>query len=631
MGEMSTPGTCGSGRRAIWPILVLGGCSLAWAYVLLFGGKPWELGIDARVNAGEIVPVDDFLKEGFWIAAAFNLLCALGLILTARWWSAAKPGTGPASRSARFPLPRWFLPAILGIVAVSAWLRLPALHHSLWNDEEYTLRRYVWGAWKVEKDESVSFRPADWKTTFWFDRGANNHIGFSVPAKISLGVWSWIAGARPGEFSEAALRLPALLLGIGSIALLAWVLAARGHPLVGLLAAAALAVHPWHMRYSTEARGYASLLFFSILAVHLLDRAMRSGQWRHWLAYAAAQFAYLYSFPGAVYLAVALNGWAVCALLARHRALAGPVARCLAANVVSAMAFVQLMGPCIHQIRLYLARDIARGTMGADWFLDVWCHFAAGVRWPADPGGQPLWATGSSLLRDSPLFAGVVFGLVPVLAVAGAIMAVRRGIGLFVLPAFVAAGLAYAHTALTGNFLFSWYLVFAVPALAVATMAPFGCTSLRSLGMGGVCLAVWYAGTAVPRRLIRDHDRQPLREAAVRLRGAVYPGDQDPRPLTVTVGTSAGQFRGYDPRVRFFDRDNHPPDLEAFEAIVARARQERRPLKVLLAGRSKEERVNARMVAAATDPARFRLADRLYGVEELFSFEIYELKENLEP
>lgn len=628
MGVSASPSFGARANGPRWPLGLLGAAALIWTAVLLVGEKPWRLAIAVRAAGGESVPLSDFLAEGFWIAAAFNLVCALGLLATAKFWrNNGAPGLGPTGVPvSESRLPRWFFLALLAILAGSAWFRLPALNNSLWNDEEYTLRRYVWGAWKVEKDESVAFRPVDWKTTLWFDRGANNHIGFSLPAKLSLLAWQRFAGARPGAFSEAALRLPAFVLGIGSIALLAWMLAVRGQAVTGLLAAAVLAAHPWHLRYSVEARGYASLLFFSLLAVHFLDRAIRSGAWRMWLAYAAAQFAYLYSFPGAVYLAGALNAGALGWLLLRERRLAGPVARGVAANVLSAMGFIQLMGPCLHQIRLYLERDIARGRMGADWFLDVWCHLAAGVRWPADPAGEPLWATGSSLIHG-PLFAGVMFGLLPVLVVAGTVVALRRGLALFVLPAFAGAGLAYAHTALTGNFLFSWYLVFVVPALAIAVAAPFGCRSLRSFGVGGLCLGLWFAGTRVPREAIRNHDRQPLREAAIRVRGAVYPADQDARPLTAAVGTSAGQFRSYDPRIRFFDRDDAPEDLAAFEELVARARAERRPLRVILAGRSKEARVNARMLQAVTDPARFRLVDRIHGLEELFSFEIYELRE----
>ena len=99
--------------------------------------------------------------------------------------------------------------------------------------------------------------------------------------------------------------------------------------------------------------------------------------------------------------------------------------------------------------------------------------------------------------------------------------------------------------------------------------------------------------------------------------------------MTVSVGTSAGQFRSYDPRIHFFDRDGDPADPAAFEEIVADARAAGRPVKVILAGRAKEERVNARMVAAVTDPGRFRLTGRIFGLEELFSFELYEYREEL--
>ncbi len=54
------------------------------------------------------------------------------------------------------------------------------------------------------------------------------------------------------------MRVPTLLVGMLSVAAVAWLLLECGFPLAGAIAAFLLALHPWHLRYATEARGYIS-------------------------------------------------------------------------------------------------------------------------------------------------------------------------------------------------------------------------------------------------------------------------------------------------------------------------------------------------------------------------------------
>ena len=56
----------------------------------------------------------------------------------------------------------------------------------------------------------------------------------------------------------------------------------------GLLAAWLLAINAYHIRYAQEARGYALVVFFSVLAGWLLVRNLQEPSAAHWRTYAAA-------------------------------------------------------------------------------------------------------------------------------------------------------------------------------------------------------------------------------------------------------------------------------------------------------------------------------------------------------
>jgi len=85
-----------------------------------------------------------------------------------------------------------------------------------------------------------------------------------------------------GEFGA---RLPSAIAGTVAIPLLlAWGRQLR-RPAAGLWAALLLALSPFHLRYSQEARHYALLMLCSLASYYVLYRAIRSKQWRWWITY----------------------------------------------------------------------------------------------------------------------------------------------------------------------------------------------------------------------------------------------------------------------------------------------------------------------------------------------------------
>jgi hypothetical protein len=118
------------------------------------------------------------------------------------------------------------------------------------------------------------------------DSGAfNNHIGYSLLART--------AEALFGR-SEKILRLPALLLGLASIA----VTFLLCEPFVGtrfaLLASLLLAVSPPHIDWSVQARGYSGMILFASLSSYLFFRLLQRASRRDVLLFVIANVAGVY-------------------------------------------------------------------------------------------------------------------------------------------------------------------------------------------------------------------------------------------------------------------------------------------------------------------------------------------------
>ena len=84
----------------------------------------------------------------------------------------------------------------------------------------------------------------------------------------------------------------------------------RGYvsPFAGVLAAWLLALHPWHIRFTSEARGYSLLRCIIPIVPYFWIRAIRQNEWRWWLLYSGSQFALIYCYPGSLYVLIVLNG-----------------------------------------------------------------------------------------------------------------------------------------------------------------------------------------------------------------------------------------------------------------------------------------------------------------------------------
>jgi uncharacterized membrane protein len=103
---------------------------------------------------------------------------------------------------------------------------------------------------------------------------------------------------------------------------------------VGLLATALIAISPFHIWYSQEARMYGLLCLLTLPSIYLFIKACRDGKWLHWMGFGVATGLSLYAHNLAFLVPVTLD---LLILLHRRWNLIG---RLLVAHVVSLLMFL---------------------------------------------------------------------------------------------------------------------------------------------------------------------------------------------------------------------------------------------------------------------------------------------------
>ena len=174
------------------------------------------------------------------------------------WQSVARP-----LATSHRPHP-WSGATLIAILVVALGLRLYHLDVGLWYDE---INAYVL---------YMGLSLGEIFTTYDLE---SQHFLFTLLARIAFALF--------GE-GPAALRLPAALFGVGSVAALYLLGRRLATEREALLSAALLTLSYHHVWFSQNARGYSGLLFWTLLSSWLLLRALDEGRARLWLGYAAA-------------------------------------------------------------------------------------------------------------------------------------------------------------------------------------------------------------------------------------------------------------------------------------------------------------------------------------------------------
>lgn len=135
------------------------------------------------------------------------------------------------------------------VLILAFLLRLVNLNQSLWWDEAINVfyARSSEFIWFVTKYPIGDFHPSGWFAVLW--------------------VWGHIFG-----FSEIAVRLPSVILGVATVGLIYLLGKELFNKKTGLVAAVLLAIAPLHIYYSQEARMYALSAFSVTLSFYFLHR-----------------------------------------------------------------------------------------------------------------------------------------------------------------------------------------------------------------------------------------------------------------------------------------------------------------------------------------------------------------------
>jgi len=600
---------------------------LLGAFVLLSGGG-WG-GSLAKATEGPLLRAEPLARWGLWWAALWNaILCAV-LAATSRWWIGISESSSAGEALPPIKRNRWLW--LLVILAAAGSLRWARMDLSLYNDEAQTFRRCISGQYRATKqDGSIKWRQVTWWDTLWLNRSANNSTPFSILERASYDTWKKFAKAAPGAVNETALRLPSLLGGMASLWLL-WLLGRRLWPGSGLCwwLIVLAALHPWHIRYSTEARGYGLLLGAVSLCLYALCRATGEKRWRWWLILGVSEFLCVWIFPGAVYLLVTLNFLLLCRQSWQWktgRESASAVVRPVVAMVLGGMLTIQLMLPLVPQLTNAMDTIPAlHAKMGLTWWSDAIAGLFSGARWvdqatanPFNPaltrhlmaGGPQAWLLGSGL---AVLLVTLLIGLV-------VLCQRNKPIFLAVLAAFAAVVLGWALMSRRGIYLHCWYVIYALPAVLIAGGAGMAWifTRVKSLPLRipALCAALLPLLCWLKIDLIyAEHSKEDIRGVVEASLGTHKPGNSKP-----LLGDALGDSDIYDPSIVALR------SLEDLETLIARARSEKRDLYVSLAHRSGDPGWLALFQRVETK-ADFEFVKVFHGLEEdQFTHYLYRLK-----
>jgi hypothetical protein len=602
------------------------GCALIVLAVWLLGPlRPWALpGTPTLVPREGQSHIHTVLVATGWAAALNAALCALLLATSGLW---ARPLRSVGRNRPRVPLGRRAWVLLAAAAALAGVLRWPLAHGSVWWDEAWSLRNVIVGKRDPAPDDPqrYTFEPASWRRTLWYYHAPTNHVAFSVAARLSTDAWRKLRGAEPWEFDELAFRLPAFAAALVAVVLLGLLVAELGFPGAAPAAAFLLAIHPLHVRYGTDGRGYSFVVLLTVAGAWLLLRALRDPRWRWWLAYGGSQALLLWSFPLAIYvpLALGLAGAAEIGLGGSagvsERALR--LARLAVANLLAAMVFLQLMAPNLAQAAAFEKEWHDVGGLTASWLRYFWVMISTGLQARGPRLHDVEFPTLANLARSCAYLRFVVYAALPALAVLGLVRSLRRGDGTqrAVWIGLLGATLLFLlHRELQAFFVLPRFVIFALPLVVALLAVGFeGLLSAlasaaglrRSAVAAGLALGLaGFAALVAPAlRVLLTRPATPSREVVALLAraGEGVPGGV----LRAGIGLGGDAPRVYDPGIVEVE------GLRQLEALCERSRAEARPLYVFYAYGTLNAKRLPDLFIRIRDPLLFEDVARLDGID----------------
>ena len=558
--------------------LVLGLVATLIAIWLLFAQKPWVVAAQIRGKTDTL----DYVRIYGWIAGAVNIALLALLAIVCPWWAGNSSASTPDSQ--RTTLSRqtspWFWPLVGFAMALTLFYSLPRMNHGFWDDEELNVRTTLYGKFKLNKNSGeVEFKRFNWLETFYGYSTSNNHTLFSIASRACEEVWNSIAKPRDFPVVEWPFRVPALVFGVLAVAAMAWLLKEFGLPGAGVTVAFLLGIHPWHIRYASEARGYSLLVLLVPVLFVFWRRAMITGQWKWWGAFAITEFSLIYCYPGVVFVLVMLN-LTTLALIAIGRDCAQPRirqgGRWFCVNVLAAILTLQLMLPLYPQAKQYFAFVSSQGFVsGWPWVRNTVCFMIGGAPW--SKSGEPWAGYPEWLARhvENPVLFLFAASFAIALILFGAVHLLRRGwaSATFVVVMSVCPLITFVFAYFKRFLLYESYVIYSFPGVVIC--AATGLTLTASCAqkiVGGKAIVSatasfivigYFLYTNPFRQWIVEHPLQQIRESVILCRGTLDPsgvGQENVRTASFCIPPYL-----YDPHMERLD------SVGAFIAALQRA------------------------------------------------------------
>jgi hypothetical protein len=382
------------------------------------------------------------------------------------------------------------------------------------------------------------------------------------------------------------------------------------------------------VRYSTEARGYGLLFALWPLALLMLLRGLRTGEWRWWIAFGLCQWLLLSTWMLQIHWVIGMNVAAVGCLWARrddpHRVL---FRRWLIGCLVGALLTLPTLLPAVPQVLAWMKGDRAMADEPPwPWCIEAASCLLTGRRWTTPEQFSP-YCLGRDLEWPAQALKLVCEFAVPLaLIIGGSLVFFRLSKqNRWMFAAMLLPFLTIILAALKwGSSLLPWYASPFLPALMM--LMGIGIEKVSALVSGRwqslaaiVLVAVLGVFWAPECWLLRWHDFEPTLAATRLTRSVLNPKLIDARrdPITVQFCTKRP---GYDPACVSIDQSSELVEL------IAQARKEHRPLFVHL-GDARFARMRwPAIMALVDDKSLFESKAVLYGMEHAQTRQVWKLK-----
>jgi hypothetical protein len=521
---------------------------LAVAWMMVERPVRDERRLAERIASGKAIPHHFYVPVYLWRGLLVNV--GLGVLLAGACYLAGRKlqPMVPRWQPSVAPLPTGQKVAIMLALALVAYTGTQRLGHSTWGDEDYTVKTYIQPEVSREPGQPLQFRDRQWHEVIWHGKRTNNHFGYTAVAKVFHDVF-FRPGAGPEDpyFSEALVRTPAFLAGLLSVPVLV-----SGWWAILLIWVA----HPWLVRFSTDARGYAFVLLGVPLLLGLAAKALQSGAWRWWLLLAVVQTLCFWSYFAIFYVLIPLHMGLVWALWTATAGDSGRrlilLSRWAAASLLSAMVIVQLMAPLLPQLLDYIRASSSQitGSITSNWWQDAMAYFLLGTPWHEWSVENPL----SISVRESSAFGKVM----AVTAAVGLLAWFAQGVRSLVsdrqrrwllVPVLGAPALFFIHMLVSGIKPYHWYLQLFLPAFLL--VVGHGLSKRSTPLLAGAVVVAFLLASHPQRLALWQHPIEACRESVELTRTIMNPRHPDYGSDSITLGFTMFT-EAYDPGlVRF--------------------------------------------------------------------------------